>query len=574
MLKKLRFKNYRSFKAWQEIEIKPITILVGPNSAGKSSILKLLGLFAQSSLHQGYEYLKLNGPFAKLGGFHSLANNYGNDPAIVEIETSSVSKKDKKHLRGYTFRWEIGSKWTNLELSESQKEPYHFELQNYLQTYDREFFGGRQFKLDRRRGKAFKNAVDELLSELKPIVSWLEMHSTKDNTITDIRRQLINDLRHPMWSHYDGIGIFPTGRNDLEDFWYMPHSWSSINDDKFKSNIDKKFTTIVKQETTDNREKTVGELSRWKAVVNQLDSEDSIQTEWLIHFGYYLMSAWFMKNHVNQLEHTHLELEKLLPAFSSQFHSLMQDVHRLGPVRELRKTSYSREELQSLLGLEVEYNIGIQKYVDVSLELLGFPFKMQIEEVEKPSGQFLIEFQPKNSDILVPLSDMGFGFTQVLPVIFSALRRGITLIEQPELHLHPLSQARLAELFTTSYLVSSINDDGTMGRSIMDPQWSMDWSIFGGKATEIVLTPKNQINGTNIIETHSEHFLRGLQLRIAQGVINPEDVHIYYVSKNRLGNSNVKRMGIRSDGFFADEWPEGFFDSASNLQEALWEAQK
>jgi predicted ATP-dependent endonuclease of OLD family len=574
MLKKLRFKNYRSFKAWQEIEIKPITILVGPNSAGKSSILKLLGLFAQTSIHQGYEYLRLNGPLAKLGSFKSLANNYSDDPAIVELFSSLVSDKDEKLNTGLTYRWEIGSKWTNLSLSESKKEPYRFEIENYLGTYEREVFGGRQFRLDRRRGKDFRDAIDAVLSELKPIVKWLELNSSKENPIAEIRTQLIEDLRHPAWKNFDGNGLFPTERNELNELEYMPHSWSLIKKDKYLSSKNKRFTKLIKNETSSGRTKSIDELSRWKAAINQLDFEDPNQMEWYSHFGYYLMSRWVIKNHAMKFEHIHLELEELLPKFSSYFRSIMSDVHRLGPVRELRKNSYSREELQSLLGLEVEYNIGIQKYVDVSLELLGFPFKMQIQEVEKPSGQFLIEFQPKNSDILVPLSDMGFGFTQVLPVIFSALRRGITLIEQPELHLHPLSQARLAELFTTSYLVNSINDDGSMGRSTMNPQWSMDWSIFGGKATEIELTPNNRINGTNIIETHSEHFLRGLQLRIAQGVINPEDVHIYYVSKNRLGNSTVKRMGIRSDGFFADEWPDGFFDSASNLQEALWEAQK
>jgi len=78
----------------------------------------------------------------------------------------------------------------------------------------------------------------------------------------------------------------------------------------------------------------------------------------------------------------------------------------------------------------------------------------------------------------------------------------------------------------------------------------------------------------NIIETHSEHFLRGLQLRVAEGAISPQDINVYYVSKNRLGNSSVKEMKIKPNGFFEEEWPKGFFDSASNLQEALWEAQK
>jgi AAA15 family ATPase/GTPase len=51
----MSIKFYKSFKNKQNIEIGPITIFVGPNSAGKSSILKLLGF-----LHQNYHVLNFN----------------------------------------------------------------------------------------------------------------------------------------------------------------------------------------------------------------------------------------------------------------------------------------------------------------------------------------------------------------------------------------------------------------------------------------------------------------------------------------------------------------------------------
>jgi predicted ATPase len=575
MLKKLRFKNYRSFKAWQEIELKPLTVLVGPNSAGKSSILKLLGLFAQTRNHDGYEYMRLNGPLAKIGSFQSLANNYNDDPAIIEFTTNVASKGSKTYRRGTTYRWEIGSKHTNLKFSKSNKEPYSFGVKNYLETYDREFFGGRQFLLDMRRGKAFRDAVDAALNELKPIVSWLEMNPPEDNSNLSVRKRLINDLAHPLMESYDGKGLFPTERNKFaDDLQYMPLSFSSIRDDKFLSSGHKRFTQIIKQQVSSKKRKGVNELSRWSRVLNELDSSDPLHAEWLSHFGYFLMSEWIKRTHASLLHNYDSKLVELLPQISNHFRTCMNDVHRLGPVRDFRVNTYTRDELQSLLGLEVEYNVGIKKFVDTSLELLGFPFTMEVKELEQPAGQFLIQFQPKNSDIFVPLSEMGFGFTQVLPVIFGALRKGITLFEQPELHLHPLSQARLAKLFTTSYTVYTLSDDGVMGSSIMDPTWSLDWSFFGGKVTEVKFDPTNQVNGMNIIETHSEHFLRGLQLRVAEGAISPQDINVYYVSKNRLGNSSVKEMKIKPNGFFEEEWPKGFFDSASNLQEALWEAQK
>ena len=48
MVKSISFKNYKAFKAEQKINLRPLTILVGPNDAGKSSISDLLILFKQS----------------------------------------------------------------------------------------------------------------------------------------------------------------------------------------------------------------------------------------------------------------------------------------------------------------------------------------------------------------------------------------------------------------------------------------------------------------------------------------------------------------------------------------------
>ncbi|MGB4958426.1 MAG: AAA family ATPase, partial [Saprospiraceae bacterium] len=45
MLNKIGFKNYKLFKHNNELEIKPITILFGKNSSGKSSITKFLYVF-------------------------------------------------------------------------------------------------------------------------------------------------------------------------------------------------------------------------------------------------------------------------------------------------------------------------------------------------------------------------------------------------------------------------------------------------------------------------------------------------------------------------------------------------
>ena len=98
----------------------------------------------------------------------------------------------------------------------------------------------------------------------------------------------------------------------------------------------------------------------------------------------------------------------------------------------------------------------------------------------------------KGSKDWVDLPDVGFGISQVLPVLvqcFYAPPRSIIVIEQPEIHLHPSAQSALADV-----MIDVIN------------------SKENGNDRNIQL----------IIETHSEHFLRRLQRRIAEGVIDEE----------------------------------------------------
>jgi predicted ATPase len=64
---KITFENYKSFKSKQELELKPITILIGKNSAGKSSIVKLPSLI-ENSLAGGFsEPLQLVNDGVELG---------------------------------------------------------------------------------------------------------------------------------------------------------------------------------------------------------------------------------------------------------------------------------------------------------------------------------------------------------------------------------------------------------------------------------------------------------------------------------------------------------------------------
>lgn len=88
-------------------------------------------------------------------------------------------------------------------------------------------------------------------------------------------------------------------------------------------------------------------------------------------------------------------------------------------------------------------------------------------------------------------------------------------IEQPELHLHPAAQADLADLFVNCVL------EGNNGKRI-------------------------------VIETHSEHLIRKLQVLIADknNMFTNEMIKIYYVDKDKQGIAHVEEMKILPNGKF------------------------
>jgi predicted ATPase len=139
----------------------------------------------------------------------------------------------------------------------------------------------------------------------------------------------------------------------------------------------------------------------------------------------------------------------------------------------------------------------------------------------------------------VALTDVGFGISQLLPIIVQAIysyetsksRSGLLLVEQPELHLHPNLQAKIAD-FIIKKSQPSQNREGL--------QW--------------------------IIETHSESLIRRLQRRVKEKQIKPEDVSILYVDRIGDYGSVIKRMRLDEYGDFIDSWPDGFFvDAFSDL---------
>jgi hypothetical protein len=154
------------------------------------------------------------------------------------------------------------------------------------------------------------------------------------------------------------------------------------------------------------------------------------------------------------------------------------------------------------------------------------------------SGRSEIALRDFEKGIIVAPSDVGVGISQMIPVIVGCLRsqQGILAIEQPELHVHPAIQVGLGDLFIQAVQTSE--------------------SIVGAGKTLLV-------------ETHSEHIMLRLLRRIREttenevppGVIglSPTDLAVIYVESSDDG-VRFRPLRVDPEGEFIDRWPKGFFE--------------
>ena len=169
----------------------------------------------------------------------------------------------------------------------------------------------------------------------------------------------------------------------------------------------------------------------------------------------------------------------------------------------------------------------------VQLQLSALDSRKTLYELRLVDAEVRADGKP----LTVNIREVGFGLTQVLPIIVQAIlsHRGATvMIEQPELHLHPRAQAELGDLFIAT----------------------AQSGVFC------------------ILETHSEHLLLRLQTQIAKTTVGqilkdqprrallPDQVSIYFANR-KSGISTLARIEIGPYGDLLST-PEGFEDFFSD----------
>lgn len=550
-LSRIEIKNFKGVGAAQVIDLKPITLLFGPNSAGKSTILQ--------SLHYLREILQrrnadpdqtIAGGLTDLGGFATLIHGHDlNRTMKIKLVIDGVDGQSSDRLP-INDRDTMGSpEFANLQLRYVIGE--NTELEEYAVV----------------QSVAISLSVSWSYLLVAPYVSSVTVGMDDQDIATIMSsaepgRAILTDFNfaHPLLQSYrdrkddfDEDAVAPT--SPLADEIYELSRQLARSDD-VKPGDYRVGVLTASGAMPDLDRPLVSDLRDPEVKKFELESKTPRVRG--------LMSL----------------LDELIVGPLRLARDYLNTMTYIGPLREIPSRAFrprlSPDEsrwAQGLAAWDLLYTDPSGKLLDEINEWLsseerlktGYRLeKFQFKEVPVPGrfhqlferglseddlgelqelyatlgGRSQIALRDFGKGIIVAPSDVGVGISQMIPVIVGCLRsqQGILAIEQPELHVHPAIQVGLGDLFIQAVQTRE--------------------SIVGAGKTLLV-------------ETHSEHIMLRLLRRIREttenevppGVIglSPEDLSVIYVES---GDEGVRFRPLRVDraGEFIDRWPKGFFE--------------
>ena len=241
---------------------------------------------------------------------------------------------------------------------------------------------------------------------------------------------------------------------------------------------------------------------------------------------------------------TYFQNSGFLSEFEREYEELMDRIFYLGPLRDYPKRQYSwagsspndvgrrgERVIDAILAANAKGEkqnlrhrgrlMPFDAIIGHWLKELGLIHEFSVHEIAEGTNLYHTKVKKTKSSPETSIMDVGFGVSQVLPVLvlLHYVPEGSTvMLEQPEIHLHPAVQSGLADVIVHA-------------------------------ATH----RKVQV----IVESHSEHLLRRLQLRVAEGKIDSENTKLYF-SDFRTTKSNLTPLKLNMFGEI-ENWPKDFF---------------
>jgi energy-coupling factor transporter ATP-binding protein EcfA2 len=475
MIEQLVVENLKSFGGRHEIELAPITLVYGPNSAGKSSLLQVLAILKQTLEPRAGRSdidrppLNLRGSLVDLGSFGAAIYRHDLTKHLafgVQVSTPPPDRGRPQLRAGQSGYAEL-----SFGFDQKTHAVTHGTVTIGIDEHHVRFRPARRpdsamdpingterfFRVDRKADVA---SLDALLAGV------LGRYPSDGQTLLDAYRQVMSAHGRPMFYGREFFPSSPWARDWRPTDTALTSSWLSYR---------------------------IGDIVYGPAVA--------------------VISELSQLAYLGPLRAAPTRFQARSGAVYSSVGARGEDT----PLVLLQERELIKPVNRWLANLGIHYTLEV---ASVETDAIGL-------EIGDLVVTRLID---SRSGIAVTPQDVGFGISQLLPVVVQSLagRDRTICVEQPEIHIHPRLQSEIADLFI-----------------------------------EAAEKHRNQM----IIETHSEQLMLRLQRRIRDGTLTPDKVCVLYVDSDDKGVATAQRLRLAESGRFDDEWPNGFF--AERLDELL-----
>jgi len=517
----ITIENFKSIKEPVRIELKPITLLFGSNSVGKSTIIQALHYTRAVIKHRDFnaDRTETGGDSIRLGGFHNLVHNHDLKKAI--------RLKFELNLPDYL----------NYDLFEDTETTIEDILSEFPEEVGRikEYF---ELKIKEGEVPWVKISIRQDSIEGEPYVAeqsigfgdeeFILLTAEPDNIAIRL------SIDHPLFPVIDGsslaaLFLSETGEEEQDDkgkTLSATHFLQKLPSERIRLNVDgTHLKRLYEKDLWDAYNKFESILNvAWQSIVDAL----KIDLDDFRYIGPLRVTpdADFIPN----LKYDPSRWANGVAAWDSLVQGDWDiEIVNLWLSDQFFKTGYTinREQLKEIdtegdLYKKIIEGPGTRE--DLAEQLQQLPVKVRVS------------IQKENTGIIHHATDIGVGISQLVPIIPLALgggwdHEGVIAIEQPELHIHPAMQVVLGDLF------------------------------IEGLDYEVNMPGRKRF----LLETHSEHLLLRLLRRIrgprkdSLVKLRPDDLGIYFLESSAAG-VKATHLRVDQDGEFQDEWPVGFFE--------------
>jgi len=521
-MKSIQIKNFRSLRDTGNIELKPITVLVGKNSAGKSTFVRTFPLFKQSVEERTRTPILLySRSGVDFGTFQDVKSIFASDDDYLEfkftISEIDINRIVRRNI--FYFNDSIRDNLKKSDVTVTMKISSDSTDTPTLEILEIEIYNNRiRLDFNTKKHNVEKIYINQDEIKLDSPLSYFNRGFIADRFIFKDTKSNIR-------------------RYDLEDYFeekLLKLISSKVRKGTSEDNISKILRRIAVLSdkshflTHIKAQKTTSKI--WNKNLENLSGESKFfQTLYQYILLYYL--------------------QDILQYSNNYLREIFHQVKYIAPVRATAERYYRIQDLaidevdphgQNLPMFLGSLSDGMMKSFQKWTED-NFGFKVKIKRIE---GHYSIKIV-HDDNFEVNISDMGFGYSQILPIItqlwYSSEQKGrvlhprmrdipiIFVIEQPELHLHPEFQAKFADVIVK--IINNIQD--------------------------------RKLNINLIIETHSQTIINRLGLNIANKNIDKEEINIIiFNKKNENEPTEVSTAFFDNEGLL-ENWPIGFFKPSS-----------